>query len=76
MWRTFIWDTGGISEEEKEEIQKLILLSHARDSTDFADLYSHTWFSKGAWKQDALDEQVYTMLYLLHHHSKIEGLRY
>ena len=74
MWRTFVWDTGGISKEEIEEIQKLILLSHARDSTDLAQLYNFTWFSKGAWKQAVLDKQVFTMLYLLHHHSNVNGI--
>ena len=74
MWRTFLWDSGGISEEEKEEIQNLILLSHARDSTDLAHLYNYTWFTEGAWKQAVLDKQVFYMLYLLHHHSSMYSI--
>lgn len=76
MWRTLLWDSGGISEEEKEEIQDLILSSHARDSADLADLYNYTWFTRGAWKQAVLDKQVFYMLYLLHHHSKVNDLRF
>ncbi len=74
MWRTFMWDTGGISDEEKEQIQDLILHAHARDSVKLSSLYSYTWFQKGAWKQDVLDKQVYDMLHLLHHHSQVNRI--
>ena len=68
-WRTYLWDIGGISHEEKQEIQNLIIESHKRDSMDLATLYKYTWFRRGAWKQASLDTEVYYMLYLLHHHS-------
>lgn len=69
-----MWDIGGISEEEKQEIQKLIIESHTRDSMDLASLYNYTWFKRGAWKQGTLDKQVYFMLYLLHHHSDMNSV--
>ena len=75
MWRTYVWDIGGVSSEEKTGVQKLILESHARDSMDLALLYNYTWFKRGAWKQATLDKQVYYMLYLLHHHSDMNSMQ-
>ena len=69
-----MWDTGGMSHEEKEEVQGLILNAHARDSMDLSSLYRYTWFKSGAWKQATLDKQVYNMLYLLHHHSQVNRI--
>ena len=69
-----MWDTGGISEEEKEEVQRLILLSHAKASVELSSLYAYAWFHTGAFKQEILDKQIYNMLYLLHHHSQVNGI--
>ena len=71
MWRTFVWDIGGITQKEKDEVERLILRSHARDSADLAHTYTYTWYKKGAWEQATLDKQVYDMLYLLYHHSNL-----
>lgn len=69
MWRTYIWDIGGISKEEADQLQDEILKAYNEDSKDLACLYDTNWYTEGAWKQAILDEQVYFMLFLLHHHS-------
>ena len=70
-----MWDTGGISEEEKEEVQRLILLLHAKASMELSSVYSCEWFHSGAIKQGILDKQIYNMLYLLHHHSQVNCIQ-
>lgn len=70
MWRTYMWDIGGLSDEERNKLQARILKEFNQDSQELAHTHTH-WYPKGALKQAKLDKEVYNMLYLLHHHTKI-----
>lgn len=70
MWRTYMWDIGGLSDEEVHNLQESILKDFNQDSQDLFSMHT-CWYPKGALKQAKLDKEVYNMLYLLHHHTKI-----
>ena len=68
LWRTYVWDIGGLSEEEKASLQDEILNMLNRESDHLAQSYVH-WYPKGALKQAQLDREAYCMLFLLHYHT-------
>ena len=70
MWRTYVWDIGGMSEEERDSLQERILKEFNQDSEDLACMHTY-WYPTGALKQSKLDKEVHNMLFLLHHHTRI-----